>query len=244
MHKPLLSSEKKKLLSNLCVWTVVLQMSLVSSALSNNVSGDLNTNIDDSTVDSNNDSTTNNYNATGAGSAAPVMSSVAPTMMGGGGGDSCLIPNTKGIQLSIIGISKGGMEQDRECNRRKDARLLGAPQNLGGLGLQVSAISVMCSNPVVAKSMALSNTPCPILDVATGKLLIGRAAFVKMRQAPDIYIVGYLQDKRFWDTLLMIGKKLPDVPQETNTPSLSDRFRNNSNSGSVDTRLEDRVGSN
>ena len=123
MHKPLLSSEKKKLLSNLCVWTVALQMSLVSSALANDIVGDLNTNIADSTVDSNNASTTNNYNATGAGSAAPVMSSVAPTMMGGGGGDSCLIPNTKGIQLSIIGISKGGMEQDSECNRRKDARL-------------------------------------------------------------------------------------------------------------------------
>ena len=30
------------------------------------------------------------------------------------------------------------MEQDRECNRRKDARLLGTPQEAGGLGLQVS----------------------------------------------------------------------------------------------------------
>lgn len=243
MHKPLLLSEKIKQLSSLCVWIVSLQILLVTSALANDVNGDLNTNIDGSTVDSNNDSTTNNYNATGAGSAAPVMSAVAPTMMGGGGNDSCLTPKTKGIQISILGLSEGGMEQDNECNRRKDARLLGAPQNLGGLGLQVSAISVMCSNPVVAKSMALSNTPCPISDVATGKLLIGRAAFVKMRQAPDIYIVGYRQDKRFWDTLLMIGKKLPDVPQETNTPSLSDRFRNNSNGRPVDTRLEDRSGS-
>lgn len=236
MPKPLLSSERRKLLSSLCVWTVIFQLSLATSVLANDISGDLNTNIDDSVVDSNNDSTTNNYNATGAGSAAPVMSAIAPTMMGGGGNDSCLIPNSKGISLSIIGISEGGMTQDGECNRRKDARLLGAPQQVGGLGLQVSAISVMCTNPVVYKSMALANTPCPLVDLGTGKLLIGREAFLQMRKKPDIYVVGYRNDKRFWDTLLYIGKRLPDVKQEVDTPSLSDRFRNNSNSRPVPSR--------
>ena len=203
---------------------------LSSSVLAGDVNGDLNTNIgENATVDSNNDSTTNNYNGTGAGSPAPVMSSIAPTMMGGGGNDSCLIPKSQGIQLSIVGISEGGMEQDDQCNRRKDARLIGAPQAVGGLGLQISGISIMCSNPVVYKSMALANTPCPLVSIKTGKLLIGREAFLEMRKNPDVYIVGYRSDKRFWDTLLMIGKKLPDVPKEADTPSLSDRFRINSN---------------
>jgi len=146
--------------------------------------------------------------------------------MGGGGSDSCLIPKTQGIQLSIIGLSQGGMEQDAECNRRKDSRLLGAPQAIGGLGLQVSGISLMCSNPSVFKAMALANTPCPIMDVVTSRLLIGQAAYKKMREKPKVYIVGYSLDTRFWNTLLMIGRKLPDAPKEvTTTRSLSAKYR-------------------
>jgi hypothetical protein len=213
---------------------------LATSVAAQDVIGDLNTNISDSTVDSNNssDDTTNNYNATGAGSPAPVMSAIAPTMMGGGGNDSCLIPNSKGLSLSIIGISEGAMTQDNECNRRKDARLLGAPQQVGGLGLQVSAISIMCTNPVVYKSMALANTPCPITDIVTGKLLIGRSAYIRMREKPSVYIVGYDKDKIFWDTLLMIGRKLPDAPKEETTDliGLSDRFRSNRKGGTDDKR--------
>lgn len=190
--------------------------------------GDLNTNMgDNNTVDSNNSSETINYN--GAGSAPgsqPVPSAISPTVMGGGGNDSCLIPKSQGVQLSIIGISQGEMEQDPECNRRKDARLIGAPQAVGGLGLQVSGISIMCSNPQVFKAMALANTPCPIVEVSTGKLLIGREAYMKMRSKPETYIVGYHNDKNFWKNLLYIGRKIPDAPKEDIiTRSLSDKFR-------------------
>jgi len=192
--------------------------------------GDLNTNMgDENVVDSNNatENVTNNYNGAGSSPGSqPVPSAISPTMMGGGGNDSCLIPKSQGVQISIIGISKGEMEQDPECNRRKDARLLGAPQAVGGLGLQVSGISIMCSNPQVFKAMALANTPCPIVDIATGKLLIGKQAYLKMRDNPQAYVVGYNQDKRFWNNLLYIGKKLPDAPKEnTPTRSLSDQFR-------------------
>ena len=116
------------------------------TAQAGDVTGDFSTSNENSTVDSNNseESVTNNYNATGAGSAAPVMSAIAPTMMGGGGNDSCLLPSSTGIQISVLGLSSGKMEQDEACNRRKNARLLGAPQQVGGLGLQVSAISVLC----------------------------------------------------------------------------------------------------
>ena len=205
--------------------------------------GDLNTNMgDNNIVDSNNpsDSVTNNYNSGAPGAMSnPVPSAMAPTVMGGGGSDSCLVPTSTGVQLSIIGVSRGEMAQDPECNRRRDARLMGSPQTIGGLGLQVSGISILCGdNPRVFKAMALSATPCPIMDVTTGKLLLGRQAFEKYRSDPRLFVVGYVQDKAFWDALLMIGKDLPDVQDSTSGPSLSARFRRDS--GSDDDRPQGR----
>jgi len=205
---------------SLILWTSVCS--------AQDINGDLNTNIQDSTVDSNNSATTNNYNATGAGSPAPAATAMAPTVMGGGGNDSCLIPSSRGVQVSLFGIAEGKAEQDPECNRRKDARLLGAPQAVGGLGLQVAGISRMCGDPMVFRAMALANTPCPIMDVDTGRLLIGRDAFEKYRSNPTVFVVGYAQDREFWNQLLRIGRKLKDVPQDDDRPSLSDRFRRNS----------------
>jgi len=195
------------------------------------VTGDLNTNSGNtnSTVDSNNVSNTNTRNYNGAGSSpfsTPVPTAAAPTVMGGGGNDSCLIPYQQAFQISIFGRAEGTMEQDPECNRRKDARLLGTPQEQGGLGLQVSGIAVMCHNPEIFKAMALASTPCPIYDLETGKLLVGREGYMAMRDNPVVYVVGYAQDQSFWDTFLFMGEELPDVlPQENTGPTLSERFR-------------------
>jgi hypothetical protein len=146
--------------------------------------------------------------------------------MGGGGNDSCLIPKQQAFQISIFGKAEGSMEQDAECNRRKDARLLGTPQEAGGLGLQVSGISVMCDNAQIYKAMALASTPCPIYSIETGKLLVGREGYLAMRDNPHTYVVGYAQDRSFWDTFLMIGEELPDVlPEASSGPTLSERFR-------------------
>lgn len=218
---------------DLCAWTLVLLMFLVTPAWSSDVTGDFSNSYNNSTVDSNNstEAITNNYNAAGAGQAAPVMSAVSPTMMGGGGNDSCLMPKSAGIQLSIVGVSRGTMQQDEECNLRKNARLLGLPQQMGGLGLQVSAISVLCGSPEVFKAMILASTPCPIMDVVTGKLLMGNDAIERYRSNPEAYIVGYSKEKDFWDSLLRIGEDLADERQaktETtgrDTRSLSERFR-------------------
>lgn len=214
----------------LCVKILVLLIWSATSvsAQTNSISGDFSNYTADSTVDSNNstESITNNYNAAGASSAAPVMSAISPTMMGGGGNDSCLMPTSAGVQLSIVGFSAGTMEQDPQCNTRKNARLLGTPQQIGGLGLQVSAISLMCGDAGVFKAMMLANTPCPIAEITTGQLLMGRAALNKYRESPEIYIVGYEQEKLFWDTLLRIGEDLDEQVEEI-TPklSLSERFR-------------------
>ncbi len=204
---------------------------LLTTAANAQVTGDLNTNSGNtnSTIDSGNVSTSETKNYNGAGSSpfsTPVPTAAAPTVMGGGGNDSCLIPKQQAFQISIFGRAEGSMEQDAECNRRKDARLLGTPQEAGGLGLQVSGISVMCDNAKVYKAMALASTPCPIYSIETGKLLVGREGYLAMRDNPYIYVVGYAQDRSFWDTFLMIGEELPDVvPQESSGPTLSERFR-------------------
>ena len=230
MLRHLLSSDRKTRLYSYYVKTVLFAVLLGTSAGAGDVTGDFSTSNENSTVDSNNSEETvnNNYNATGAGSAAPVMSAIAPTMMGGGGNDSCLLPSSTGIQISILGLSSGSMTQDESCNRRKNARLLGAPQQVGGLGLQVSAISVLCQDPVVFRSMMLANTPCPINDSKTGKLLMGKAAIKKYRESPALYIVGYEADQEFWNTLLRVGEEdTDDETVEDDTPklSLSERFR-------------------
>ena len=194
----------------------------------NDITGDFSNNYEDSTVESNNTSQVTNYNGAGSSpGSSPVMSSISPTMMGGGGNDSCLIPKSRGLQLNIIGLSQGEMQQDPQCNRRKNARLLGLPQQVGGLGLQVSAISIMCQDPTVFRSMMLANTPCPINDVRTGKLLMGRNAIMKYREDPAMFVVGYDLDKEFWDTLLQVGEEYDEAFTEVTTTkrSLSDQFR-------------------
>jgi hypothetical protein len=208
----------------------------LTPVLAGDVEGDFSNGYDNSTVESNNieETVTNNYNATGAGSAAPVMSSIAPTVMGGGGNDSCLIPSSTGLQLSIIGFSSGTMQQDEHCNRRKNARMLGLPQQVGGLGLQVSAISILCQDATVFRSMMLANTPCPITDTRTGQLLMGRSAISKYRDNPSLFVVGYNEDKDFWDTLLRVGEE-DNNEEPTEEPvanvSISGRFRSSILSG-------------
>ena len=211
------------------VWLATVSIGVgLSGALAQDVTGDLNTNtnISDATVDSNNTQETINYNGAGSSPGSqPPPSAISPTVIGGGGQDSCLIPKTGGIQVSLFGFSFGGMEQDDECNRRKDARLIGTPQQIGGMGLQVSGISVMCGNAAVFKAMALANTPCPVMDVDKGKLLVGRDAFEMMRRNPKNFVVGYRDDVKFWNKLLKIGQELEDVQETSDKRSVSERFR-------------------
>jgi len=255
MRRHLQLSDKKKQLYSLCVKTVLFVVLLGNSALGGDVTGDFSTSNTDSTVDSNNtqETITNNYNGAGAGQQAPVMSAIAPTVMGGGGNDSCLISRQAGLQVTLFGLSAGTTVQDEHCNRRKNARLLGLPQQVGGLGLQVSAISVLCQDPTVFRSMMLANTPCPIADTRTGKLLMGKKAIDKYRENPEQYIVGYELDKAFWDALLKVEEEeyetlqaLADSDDEPKL-SLSDRFRtskrsNNRRTSGVDVGSgEDRL---
>lgn len=236
MLKPLHLLDKRTRLYNSCVKIATFVILLATSALGGDVTGDFSNSNENSTVDSNNSAVTNNYNGAGSGEKAPVMSAISPTVMGSGGNDSCLISKSTGIQVTMLGLSNGRMEQDEHCNRRKNARLLGLPQQVGGLGLQVSAISVLCQDPTVFRSMMLANTPCPISDTNTGKLLMGKKAINKYRENPEQYIVGYELDKAFWDALLKVEEEehelLQALADDEPKLSISDRFRSSKRRGS------------
>ncbi len=214
-----------------CAAISLILLGSVCYAQEGSVEGDFNSNTgnNDSIVESQNTNETyqNTYNGPGSSPGSqPPPTAAAPTVMGGGGQDSCLMPRTSGIQVSLFGIAQGDMEQDPECNRRKDARLMGQPQP-HGLGLQISGLSVMCAAPHVFKAMAMSSTPCPIYSVTEARILTGRDAYEAMRLNPDIYVVGYAEDQNFWDAFLRMDlKELPNVQTATNSrPTLSERFR-------------------
>lgn len=214
-----------------CAAISLILLGSVCYAQEGSVEGDFNSNTgnNDSIVESQNTNETyqNTYNGPGSSPGSqPPPTAAAPTVMGAGGQDSCLMPRTSGIQVSLFGIAQGDMEQDPECNRRKDARLMGQPQP-HGLGLQISGLSVMCAAPHVFKAMAMSSTPCPIYSVTEARILTGRDAYQAMRLNPDIYVVGYAEDQNFWDAFLRMDlKELPNVKSATNNrPTLSERFR-------------------
>lgn len=95
-------------------------------------------------------STTNNSNQETA-----VNSATAPSMSVYGQ-DSCVIPLSIGMTVIGFSTSMGTYYHDMECERRKKAKLL------NGLGMKVAAISLMCQDKTVWKSMMDAGTPCPI----------------------------------------------------------------------------------
>ena len=96
----------------------------------------------------------------------------------------------------------------------------------------------------------LANTPCPINDARTGKLLMGRNAINKYREDPATFVVGYAEDKQFWDTLLRVGEEYDEEELVEDTSpklSISDRFRtskrrSDSSSGARTTSTGNRDG--
>ena len=182
-------------------------------------SGDLNTNQQGATVDSNNNTTTNTnqYNGAGSASEIPVASAVAPSMMSGGN-DSCLKSTTGGVSTLQIGISKGDYLQDEECNRRKDAQMLFT------LNMKIAAITRMCQSDEVWLSMFESGTPCPL--IVGGKVVAGKNAYLMMKRKPGLFVVGYEKNKEYFDVALGINGGTEDEDkQEASGKSISERYR-------------------
>lgn len=174
-----------------------------------NQEGDLNTNTQNSTVSSYN--STKTYNGAGS-SGMPVNSSIAPSLMSSGN-ESCLQSVTGAMQIVSLGFSAGKYVEDPGCTRRRDSI------TLNNMGLRLAAVSLMCQSRQVFRAMLQASTPCPI--VVRGKIVIGRRAYLTIKESPSIYIDDYDDHRDIYDSILgtQEGIELDD------DGSMSERFR-------------------
>lgn len=179
-------------------------------------SAEINTN---STINSNNKTDNKTYNGAGS-SGMPVTTAVAPSLMSSGN-DSCLMSTSTATQFFVFGGSRGKYYQDVECNRRKNAK------TLKELGLSIAAVAIMCTDKTTWRAMFDSGTPCPM--IVNSRLVVGRVAYMSMRQNPELYIPSYKEDKYYYDTVLGIGKETDSEEINNDSRSISERFRTSSN---------------
>ena len=213
---------KRALVLLLCFSSFVYGQDTDSGNTSNQ-DGDLNTNQQGATVDSNNETNTNTnqYNGAGSASQIPVASAVAPSLMSGGN-DSCLKSVSGGVSTLQIGISTGKYVTDEECDRRKDATMLFT------LNMKIAAITRMCQSDKIWLAMFESGTPCPL--IVGGKVVAGKSAFLIMKRRPELFVRGYKKNKKYFNTALGIDKVDKNGENKTSTDdrrTISERFRTN-----------------
>ena len=108
---------------------------------------------------------TTNSTSTSNIKSAPYTSS-APSM---NTSNNCAMALSGGLQTFSIGVSGGKSYIDKTCE------LIALSRTLHSFGMKVSAISLLCTDERVFKAMAISGTPCPILN-ADGVSVIGKKA--------------------------------------------------------------------
>jgi len=214
-------SSRLSILCTVLLVVYLLPVDLYAQTDSGNTStqsGDLNTNQQGATVDSNNETTTNTnqYNGAGSASEIPVASAVAPSLMSGGN-DSCLKSTSGGVSTLQIGISTGKYIQDEECNRRKDATVLFS------INMKIASITRMCQSDKIWLSMFQSGTPCPL--IVNGKVVAGKNAYLTMKRKPKLFVVGYEKNKEYFDIALGINGESGDEQKENSGKSISSSFR-------------------
>jgi len=201
-------------------YSLVLMLVLSNAHASDNQQeGSLNThNGDGSTVNSNNntqdDSISNTYNGAGSSSEIPVGSAMAPSFMSNGM-ETCLKGVSGSVQTAVVGITSGKYKLDVDCNRRRDAKVL------GDLGMKVAAIGRLCQSIEVWRAMFLSGTPCPMLQ--GGSLIVGKRAMLAMKMKPTTYIPDYKGNEDWYNQILSIGEDNEEATDDN--ISVSDRFR-------------------
>jgi hypothetical protein len=144
------------------------------------------------------------------------------------GMDSCLMSTNGGVQSFGLGVSTGAYRQDENCNRRRDAKVL------SDLNMKVASIALMCQDPNVWDAMFMSGTPCPIL--VNSKLVAGRAAYLAMKQNPELYIPNYgkvkkkrtpsVMCRRYSETKVIISCNPEILWQSTNQYNAKQKFYN------------------
>lgn len=196
---------------------LLLLFSVSVYASDNQQNGDLNSNTQDSTVNSHNTTTSKTTQNIGAGSGkpSPVNTAISPSLMSSGQ-DTCLRSIGGGLQVDVLGLSGGRYVQDEECNRRRDSKVL------KDLGMSIAAVSRMCQNQDNWTAMFSAGTPCPIL--VNGRMVFGKNAFIAMKNNPTLFIPDYEEKETHYNQLLGIGVEVNEESTSDNL-SISERFR-------------------
>ena len=103
---------------------------------------------------------------------------------------------------------------------------------LADLQMRVAAVARLCQNESVWKSMFISGTPCPLLR--GGRLVVGKRAYLALKQNPNLYIPDYEEKMDWYNAILGIGKTNETNSKEDSGDDLtiSERFRSSLRSDS------------
>ena len=87
---------------------------------------------------------------------SPPPSAIAPTIMSYSQ-DLCTTGMSGAVQTQILGISAGKAVRDQNCERIKLSK------TLYDMGMRVAAVSLLCQDERVFRSMEMAGTPCPFM---------------------------------------------------------------------------------
>lgn len=151
-----------------------------SASTSTNTNNNFNTDVSTSTINSTSTATTNSTNANQNNNVnvndsrstsytenvsrqiidqnlrSPPPSAIAPSMMSYSQ-DLCTTGVSGAVQTQIVGISGGKAVRDQNCERIKLSK------TLYDMGMRVAAVSLLCQDDRVFRSMEMAGTPCPFM---------------------------------------------------------------------------------
>jgi hypothetical protein len=158
--------------------TNVNQNTSTSTSVNSNSNHNYNTDMSNSTVNSTSTATTNNTNVNQNNNVnvsdsksysenvsrqvidqnlkSPPPSAIAPSMMSYSQ-DLCTTGMSGAVQTQIVGISAGKAVRDQNCERIKLSK------TLYDMGMRVAAVSLLCQDDRVFRSMEMAGTPCPFM---------------------------------------------------------------------------------
>jgi len=137
-------------------------------------------------TDSTTNSTVNSNLASTTTVKAPPPSAISPSI-NSSNSDLCTIGVSGAVQTQILGISTGLTVRDMNCERLKNAKVL------YDMGMKVAAVSVMCQDSRIFKSMMSAGTPCPYDG------LVGNAAKEGWKNNPHLIPGAKTGKKKEWD---------------------------------------------
>lgn len=125
-----------------------------STATTNNVNQNNNVNLNDSRSTSYSENVSRQV--IDQNLKSPPPSAIAPSIMSYSQ-DLCTTGVSGAVQTQIVGISGGKAMRDQNCERIKLSK------TLYDMGMRVAAVSLLCQDDRVFRSMEMAGTPCPYM---------------------------------------------------------------------------------